>query len=234
MSVHLDEVVPFGRSLDEYIRMFNLTPCDRNQPILGIADGPASFNAEGTRLGYQITSVDPLYVFTADQIQQQFEAVVDNIITQIKNTPEDWIWTYHRSPDDLRKNRETALHRFCEDYEKGKTEHRYLVGSLPDLNHLEKTYALGLCSHFLFLYSEQLSEAFHLESIHELLRICEEVRIFPLLTLKLERSPYLEPVIQALECQGYTCEIQTVTYELQKGGNQMLRIQKQHKSVQTS
>lgn len=226
MVMQLTEVVPFGRSLDEYIQMFNLTAEDFGKSILGIADGPASFNAEGTMLGYRITSVDPLYCFTAAQIQQRFDAVVDNIIQQVKNTPGDWVWNYHQSPEDLRHHRETALHRFCEDFEQGKLEHRYWVGELPDLSNLTQTYDLGLCSHFLFLYSDYLDESFHVHSIVELLRICKEVRIFPLLTLMLQQSPYLQAVMDTLSAKGYTCEIHRVKYELQRGGNQMLRITK--------
>ncbi len=224
MAMQLEKVVPFGRSLDEYIRMFNLTPDDLQKSILGIADGPASFNAEGTRQGYRITSIDPLYQFTGEEIQQRFDAVVDNIIAQIKQTPNDWIWTYHQSPENLRHNREAAIRLFCEDYEQGQAERRYIIGELPDLKDLNQTYQLGLCSHFLFLYSDHLDEKFHLNSICELMRVCKEVRIFPLLTLMLARSPYLEPVIQALAAKGYTCEIQNVCYELQRGGNQMLKI----------
>ena len=62
MVVQLDEVVPFGRSLDEYKLMFDLSPKDLQQKILGVGDGPASFNAEGTKIGLEIVSVDPLSI----------------------------------------------------------------------------------------------------------------------------------------------------------------------------
>lgn len=222
--MQLEKVVPFGRSLDEYRLMFNLTPSDLQKSILGIADGPASFNAEGTRLGYRITSVDPLYQFSALQIQARFDAVVDNIIDQIHNTPNDWVWSYHRSPEDLRRNRETAMQLFCQDYETGKQENRYQIGELPVLETLDSTFDLGLCSHFLFLYSDHFDQDFHIRSVLELLRLCSEVRIFPLLTLMLKPSPYLAATIEILTNQGYHCQVQTVAYELQRGGNQMLTI----------
>ena len=75
MAVKLDNVVPFGRSFDEYVKMFTLTESDLQRSILSVADGPASFNAEGTHLGYRITSVDPLYCFGASDIKQRFDAV---------------------------------------------------------------------------------------------------------------------------------------------------------------
>lgn len=224
MTMQLERVVPFGRSLDEYVKMFNLNQEDLQQSILGVGDGPASFNAEGTPLGYQIKSIDPLYEFSATQIQTRFDEVFDNIIEQVKSTPNDWVWTYHGSPEGLRKNREKAIKLFCEDYERGKIEKRYEIGELPKLKYRDSEYGLGLCSHFLFLYSDLLDESFHFESICEMLRVCREVRIFPLLTLMLERSPHLNPVINRLEAIGYQCQIQTVAYELQRGGNQMLTV----------
>jgi hypothetical protein len=226
MTMQLERVVPFGRCLDEYVKMFNLSQQDLQQSILGVGDGPASFNAEGTQLGYQIKSIDPLYTFSANQIKNRFDQVVDNIIEQVKNTADDWVWTYHGSPEGLRKNREKAIALFCEDYERGKAENRYEVGELPKLKYGDGEYGLGLCSHLLFLYSDLLDEDFHFESIGEMVRVCDEVRIFPLLTLMLERSPHLNSVINRLEARGYRCEIQTVSYELQRGGNEMLKITK--------
>lgn len=224
MAMQLNQVVPFGRSLDEYITMFDLTESDLRKSILAVADGPASFNAEGTHRGCSITSVDPLYAFTADEIRSRFYAVVDDILVQVSRTPSDWIWTYHRSPEDLRKNREQVMDLFYNDYEQGKKSGRYHIGELPKLNYRDRQYELGLCSHFLFLYSDHFDAAFHHDSISEMLRVCQEVRIFPLLTLMLELSPYLEPVVRRLQQQGYRCDIQKVAYELQRGGNQMLRI----------
>lgn len=224
MAMQLDQVVPFGRSLDEYIKMFELTPADLQKSILGVGDGPASFNAEGTRLGYGIKSVDPLYTFSAAQIQQRFDAVVDGIIEQVCNTPGDWVWTYHQSPDNLRINRERAIALFCADFELGQATQRYEVGELPHLPYPDGEFELGLCSHLLFLYSEQLNQQFHIDSVREMLRVCQEVRIFPLLTLMLDPSPHLDAVINTLQADGFSCQVRQVAYELQRSGNQMLKI----------
>lgn len=55
-----------------------------------------------------------------------------------------------------------------------------------------------------------------------MLRVAPEVRIFPLLTLALELSPYLQPLLQELTTLGHLCEVRTVPYELQRNGNHML------------
>lgn len=56
----LDQVEPWGRSFDEYVRMFALTSEDFARPMLGCGDGPGGFNAEATRRGGRVVSCDPL------------------------------------------------------------------------------------------------------------------------------------------------------------------------------
>jgi hypothetical protein len=221
----LDTIVPFGRSKLEYELMFALSDCDRNKSIIGIGDGPASFNAEMTAAGYQITSIDPIYQFTGAEIKSRFDACVDGIIEQVRNTPNNWVWGYHKSPDDLRANRETAIAIFLKDYDLGKSEGRYINAELPKLDFQDQQFQLALCSHFLFLYSEHLSFEFHLDSIRELCRIAEEVRIFPLLNLAQLRSPYIDEICNTLAEEGISSEIIQVPYEFQKGGNQAIVFQ---------
>ena len=54
-------MVPWGRSLHEYRKMFALTPEDLRGRILDCGAGPASFNAEATAAGHRIASCNPLY-----------------------------------------------------------------------------------------------------------------------------------------------------------------------------
>ena len=226
MVVKLKNVVPFGRSLEEYVKIFNLSPYDLSKRILGVGDGPASFNAQATKLGAKVTSIDPIYQLSKEEILQKFNEVVDNIIEQIKATPDDWVWSYHQSPDDLRANRVKAIATFVDDCDRGRQERRYQVGALPKLSFDDNEYDLALCSHFLFLYSDHYDYQFHYDSIVEMLRVSQEVRIFPLLTLTLQTSPYCDRLIHELSQQGYTVATVNVEYELQKGGNKMLVIQK--------
>ncbi|MGB5972757.1 MAG: hypothetical protein WBG38_05535, partial [Nodosilinea sp.] len=78
--------------------------------------------------------------------------------------------------------------------------------------------------HLLFLYSEQRSLDFHIASIHELLRVAQEVRIFPLIQLNGKPSAYVGAVVDSLSDQWFTIQTEAVDYEFQKGGNQMLKI----------
>lgn len=227
MVMKLDKVVPFGRSFDEYVKMFKLSCQDLQGKILAVADGPASFNATASKQESQVISIDPIYNFSGEEIKQRFDAVVDDIIAQVAATPDDWVWSYHKSPEDLRKNRQQALEIFLADYDLGKQQGRYQIGELPSLNFSDQTFDLALCSHFLFLYSQQLSYQFHLQSIQEILRVSRELRIFPLLTLMLQRSTYLDRIITDLHSLGYRTAIIKSDYELQKGGNEMLVISRE-------
>ena len=223
MGMKLDSVVPFGRTLAEYRLMFNLTDADLQCQILDIAAGPASFTAEMYCLGYQVTAIDPIYKFSGAEIKQRFNDCVDRIIGQVENTSQDWVWKFHKSAADLRRNRELALQLFLADYDVGKIAGRYIAGEVP--NEIGTTaYDLILCSHFLLLYSAQLSWEFHYQTVTKLLQHTHELRIFPLLTLMLDRSPYLDRLCEYLEKIGYKTQIVPVEYELQPGGNEMLKI----------
>jgi SAM-dependent methyltransferase len=225
MGMQLDRVVPFGRTLAEYRLMFNLTDRDLQRQILDIGAGPASFTAEMSSLGYQVTAIDPIYNFSGAEIQQRFDDCVDQIIGQIENTPQDWVWKFHKSPADLRATRELALQLFLADYAAGKTAGRYIAGEVPDAIG-NTAYSLILCSHFLLLYAEQLSWEFHRDAVTKLLQQTNELRIFPLLTLMWDRSPYLDKLCEHVEQLGYQTQIVPVEYELQPGGNEMLVILK--------
>jgi SAM-dependent methyltransferase len=224
--MQLKEIVPWGRTLAEYKLMFDLSDLDLNQKILGCGDGPASFNAEMAELGHSVVSIDPVYQFSTQQIEQRVRETYETIISQVRQNSSRYIWNYFDNPDELGCARLAAMEKFLGDYETGKIAGRYLDRSLPSLDLLEDKFDLCVCSHLLFLYSEQLSLAFHIASIYELLKISTEVRIFPLLALDCQPSPYLETVVQELTSNGFHVQIQSVKYEFQKGGDRMLKIVK--------
>ena len=227
-EMELTEIVPWGRSFDEYRRMFELSTADLSGRILGCGDGPASFNAEATAAGYRVVSCDPIYAFPADDIRRRVEETCETIIAQVKRHPERFVWDFHRDPDDLGRHRLAAMHRFLDDFAQGKQEGRYLAASLPSLLFADGAFPLAVVSHLLFLYSEHLDAAFHVASALELLRVSDEVRIFPLLSLERRWSPHVAPVRSALESAGYTVDVLVVPYEFQRAedhaGNRMMRV----------
>ena len=204
--------------------MFNLSGQDLSGGVLDCGGGPASFTAELTACGHHAVSVDPIYAYSGSEIRARFEAEVEPMLSQVRATPGDWTWTYHRDPDHLLANRRAALESFLADYERGLRDARYVVGELPSLPFASGSFRLAVCSHLLFLWSALLSESFHIVSLRELCRVAHEVRVFPLLTLRREPSPHSAAVRSALDVEGWTSEVVRVDYELQRGGNQMLRV----------
>jgi hypothetical protein len=80
MAFSIDQIVLWGRSFDEYVGMFGLTETDLSGRILGCGDGPASFNAEATRRGHRVGSCDPVYDFSAKQIERRVHETYDTIM----------------------------------------------------------------------------------------------------------------------------------------------------------
>jgi hypothetical protein len=222
--MQLNEIVPWGRTLKEYRSMFSLSEADLDLNILGCGDGPASFNAEMTELGKSVVSIDPVYQFSAAQIEQRVRDTYDAIISQVKQNADRYVWHTFSDANALGRARLDAMEKFLSDYELGRAEGRYKYQALPSLGFNDGHFELCLCSHLLFLYAEQLSLDFHLASIQELLRVAAEVRIFPLVQLNCQPYPHLDVVLASLSSQGYSVQIEPVAYEFQKGGNKMLRI----------
>jgi hypothetical protein len=219
----LDQVVPWGRSFAEYRRMFNLSDADLQLRILGCADGPASFNAEATRRGTSVISIDPLYRFDTETIRSRIAATYDQMLLQARNNLSQFVWDSIQSVEELGRIRTQAMQAFLSDYDLGKRQGRYVDAELPSIAFPDQSFDLALCSHFLFLYSEHFSESFHHSAILELCRVAREVRIFPLLALDGRTSRYVQSMVNDL--RG-SCEValETVPYEFQRGGNQMMRV----------
>lgn len=117
------------------------------------------------------------------------------------------------------------MQKFLFDFEKGLQEKRYIAHALPDRTHFnDDAFQLGLSSHFLLLY-EQLGLDFHIAALEEMLRLCSEIRVFPILTLNAEKPVFLNELIGILNENYNTC-IEKVAYEFQKGGNEMLVIKR--------
>lgn len=230
MPVSIDQVVPWGRTLDEYVSMFALSPTDMSTSILGCGDGPASFNCEMTGRGHSVVSVDPLYAFRREQIAARIDATYETIIGQLWQNDAGFVWGRFGDPDGLGRHRMGAMQTFLDDYERGRAEGRYVAGALPRLDFGNDVFELALCSHLLFLYTEQLSYDFHLASIRELCRVAAEVRIYPLLDMNCRRSAYVARAKNQLRDEGYLVEEVPVPYEFQQGATHMLTILTTHET----
>jgi hypothetical protein len=224
MGFKLEKIIPWGRSLKEYIGMFHLTPDELNLAILDCGSGPASFNAEMTSQGCNVISCDPIYQFSAKEINERIQETYQILIDGLNANLANYVWQNIESPEQLGKIRMEAMNHFLNDFTLGLREGRYVLDKLPSLSFKAQQFNLALVSHLLFTYSDHLSMEFHLNSIKELCRVAKEVRIFPLLNISGEQSGWLFSVIEKLQQSGYKVEMQQVNYEFQKGGNKLLSV----------
>lgn len=225
MAFQLNSVVPWGRNMAEYRQMFLLSNDDMFKKIAGFGDGPASFNYEASQCGYSVTSFDPIYQFTKNEIQNRIEEVRTVVLQQMKENADNYVWKNIRSLDELENIRMSAMGAFLSDYEKGKREKRYIYHELPNtVPYADNAFDIGLSSHFLFMYTV-LGYDFHIKAITEMLRVCKEIRIFPIVDLDAHKTDLTVAIIEYFS-KRYSVNIQDTEYEFQKGDNQMLIIRK--------
>jgi hypothetical protein len=223
MPIVYEDVLPWGRSFEEYERMFALSGADLRGRILGCGDGPAAFNARMHALGSRVISVDPLYEFDHERIAARIEQVSGVILDQTAKNRHLFRWDRIRSVEELGELRHASMQEFLDDYRMGREAGRYIAAELPQLPFDDNEFDLALCSHFLFLYSGHRDLQFHVAAIIEMLRVAREVRVFPVVGLNARLSPHLSEVMRQLE-QNASARLVTVDYEFQIGANQMLQV----------
>ena len=135
-------------------------------------------------------SCDPIYRYDVDQLRGRIDSTYVEVLEQTRQNVDEFVWTSIRSVDELGAVRMAAMTDFLADYVAGKAQARYVDAELPHLPFPDLSFDLALCSHFLFLYTTQLGEAFHQTAIREMCRVASEVRIFPLLALGATRPQW--------------------------------------------
>lgn len=218
----LDNIVPWGRSFEEYRSIFALSEDDLQKRLLGCGDGPACFNAELTQRGGKVVSIDPVYQFSGDQISSRIDEVYPQIMSQMEKNADSYIWESIKDVAVLSQVRMAATQEFLSDYDSGLEAGRYVCASLPTLPFGDQQFELALCSHFLFLYSDHFDLEQHIRSMKELCRVATEVRVYPLLSLDGKQSKHLSAVIEALEGDGVRASLQPVDYQFQRGATALL------------
>ncbi len=225
MAFKLQHIVPWGRNFDEYRTMFLLTEKDLQKKIAGFGDGPASFNCEAARKGYAVTSFDPIYQFSRNELAGRIEEARVTVMEQMKENSENYVWTAIQNPDELEKIRMSAMKLFLADYEQGRSENRYIHHELPDrLPYDENFFDIGLSSHFLLMYTA-LGYDFHITAMTEMLRVCKEIRLFPVVDLDAKTTGLISDVIAYFQ-DSYDVQMLGTGYEFQRNANKLLVIRK--------
>lgn len=218
--MNLKDTVLLGRNFNEYVRMFNLNEDLLSNKILDVASGVSSFCAEGNKKGYNITSSDKIYNLKPEEIEEKCKKDLDFMEKHLRGMfKNNFNWNEFKTVDEWKKTRERTYKTFIEDYKTNRK--RYIYTTYPKTNFKDDEFAISLVGHFLLLYDNILNYQFHKETIDELLRISEEIRIFPILNLRGEKSIFLDKILKE-----YKARIEKTDYEFMKGGNKVLIIRR--------
>ncbi|MCX7749025.1 MAG: hypothetical protein N2645_19370 [Clostridia bacterium] len=224
-KLDIKDIVLIGRTYDEYYKMFDLDDFNPHQEkILDAASGVSSFAAEASKLGFHVTASDRIYQFDADEIASKCKADLEIVLQKLPTAAHLYTWEFFKDMESLRRKREKAYQLFLEDYKTFGSK-RYIDTNYPKTHFDENEFTLSLVSHFLFLYDEHLDYSFHKAVITELIRVTsKEIRIFPLINLKGEKSTFITELMEDKDFGNYSFEIRKVDYEFIKNGNEMLVI----------
>lgn len=183
---------------------------------------------EARQLGLDVCAADPIYAYDGAAIRARFEATCGPMMAGLRAARHRFVWSRYGSPEKVEAMRREALSLFLRDYQTDGAAQRYIAASLPDLPFGVRKFDLALVSHFLFLYGDELSAAFHIAALEELLRVANEVRIFPLFNLDGGPSSHLPVVMEHFaQCSirgSIRAECVPVPFEFQRGATRMLRL----------
>ena len=222
----LDGVVLLGRSLAEYSQYFEFSKANfKGARILDAGAGVSSFCAELSKQGHDVIALDPIYRYQSEIIKKKCQADLKDVVRQLPDVAHKYNWIFYKNIDDLRRHREHAYTSFLEDYQ--KKSNKYIAGSLPATPFGSNQFTITLVSYFLFLYAEEFDYEFHRESLLELARITEqEIRIYPLTTLRAKKTSYIHRLMSDPACKGLNFDIKKIGFEFLKNANELLVISK--------
>jgi len=213
-------IVPWGRSAREYEAFFSLAGVPQAARILDCGGGPSSFCAEWVRRGRRVVAADPVYGSPARDIGRGFEETASRMLEGMRRAHSRFRWTEYGSPEAVVEHRREALETFLGDFSNGGS---YVAAALPHLPFIDDAFDLVLCSHLLFLYSEELSSAAHVAFFEEMLRVGREVRVYPLRDMNGQPSRHLDACLAALSDTA-KAEIVAVPYEFRVRDSRMLKL----------
>ena len=136
--------------------MFDLSEEDLARDIVGVGDGPASFNVQMYHRGTPIISVDPIYRYSETELRQRIQETYEDVIAQARRNQDKFVWTRFSSVDELAEIRMQAMEEFCQDFKIGKQQGRYIDASLPNLPFPDRHFrSRALRTFSFFLFSKQ-------------------------------------------------------------------------------
>ncbi len=220
----LKRIAFFGRRLCDYERIYGFSREElRGQRVLDVGAGSASFAAEAARVGVHVLALDPVYRFRTFSVRDRALRDFADVQALVRSRREAYTMDAYGDEDQFWEARAEARDRFLEDFDSGFAAGRYRAGALPSLELDSGAFDLVLCGHLLFLYAAYFSEAFHLQSLLELVRVARgRVLIYPLVTLSGEPYPGMERLLDRLRSAGVESSLEPVEISVLRGSDQRL------------
>ena len=225
-GLQLDHIVLLGRSLAEYSHFFHLESIHQDRDrILDMGAGVSSCCAELSGRGHHVTAADPIYDLPPDIIESKCRSDLDDVVTQLPESVNNYRWVFYRDIADLRRHREQAYRGFLR-HVRGAPTH-YVTTELPQTSFHDNEFTVSLVSHLLFMYDDRLDYDFHKQSILELSRITtREIQIYPLTNLKAQKSLLVDQLMQDRDLSGLEIAVESIDFEFLKNSNERLMIRK--------
>ncbi len=225
-EVSTDKIWFLGRSYQEYLSMFKLDPGFlEGKKVLDCGAGASSFTFWARKNGIKAKATDILYGKNVKSLREIFLNDFSTLLNVHSGMDQKVDWGFFEDSERMIEDRVETYNDFIGDYE--KFPDNYILGQLPHLPFADQKFNLALSSHLLFLYDDRLDYSFHLQSIQEMLRVAEEVRIYPIVRLrgKGRRSRFIKPLKEDNMIDG-DVKIVDVDYRFREGGNEMMIISK--------
>ena len=221
----------FGRSADEYQRLWNLRIDDlRGRAVLDCPCGPSTFVPTCRAAGVRATGADPVLAGIPDSIESRGIADIDDTLDLIRKQDPALA---SQDPKVRADEKRQALERFVADFrrhgpDRPGADGRYLAAALPSPPITDREIGLVLFAHLLFCGAgtehggmvendAALDLEIHLRAIDELVRIARsEIRLYPALAINTENPsphPWLAAVRSRLEKHGLTSRTVDTAYE---------------------
>jgi len=220
----MSKLVLWGHHISDYQEMFDLSSEDLAGKLLDFGSGASAFNSEITKTGGYCISVDPLFGLDRATLKSKALLVFADMVETVTREQFKYDFSRYGGLDALIEQRRLGMEEFFADYNIGKKEQRYVPATQLRLPFNDFSFDMALSSHYLFAGLDEQDTEFHVNVIIELARIAKEVRIFPLIDRNTQPSPFLGPVLLALQENNFGVEVKSCPYHLQPQGNAMLRV----------
>lgn len=202
-------------SMADYRLMFDLSDQDLQHSILEYPGGVSCFNTQMYQAGYSnVVSADASYCLLPIDMLKHTEFLLQKIAEKVDAVNET-LALFNTSRE--------LVKQFLADYSAGVRDGRYIAAVMPKLPFNDHQFTLALSSSKVF--GETINTA--CDTIAELSRVAQEVRIFSLLD-KQDQAANFGPILLALQEQNFGVEIKKIPYQSDQHSNVMLRVWAKH------